>query len=240
MATKPTAATADQRINCKKSTLTFYCCNNSSNCSSKDDCRPQAELTAQQQDFELLSLQLDELEQQSEVLDEQYQAQKAKEWQLQQQQTQSQQQHQQLKQQQDSVRQQLQQLQLEQQSAQKQLSFSQQNLQRSQQQQQQLQQRHQLVQDQLAEVSEPDGEQHETLQLLLEQRAEVELLVQQKAEALHSIRRKAAPGRTRPSGRGTFINAKAERISRFPVKCRRLQSARQQYVGTADRTAGEL
>lgn len=146
-----------------------------------------SELTAQQQDFELLSLQLDELEQQSEALDEQYQAQKAKEWQLQQQQTQSQQQHQQLKQQQDSVRQQLQQLQLEQQSAQKQLSFSQQNLQRSQQQQQQLQQRHQLVQDQLAEVSEPDGEQHETLQLMLEQRAEVELLVQQKAEALHSL-----------------------------------------------------
>ncbi|WP_233009679.1 chromosome segregation protein SMC [Rheinheimera faecalis] len=148
------------------------------------------ELTGQQQDFELLSLQLDELEQQSEALDEQYQAQKAKEWQLQQQQTQSQQQHQQLKQQQDSVRQQLQQLQLEQQSAQKQLSFSQQNLQRSQQQQQQLQQRHQLVQDQLAEVSEPDGEQHETLQLLLEQRAEVELLVQQKAEALHSLEEK--------------------------------------------------
>jgi chromosome segregation protein len=148
------------------------------------------ELTAQQQDFELLSLQLDELEQQSEALDEQYQAQKAKEWQLQQQQTQSQQQHQQLKQQQDSVRQQLQQLQLEQQSAQKQLSFSQQNLQRSQQQQQQLQQRHQLVQDQLAEVSEPDGEQHDTLQLLLEQRAEVELLVQQKAEALHSLEEK--------------------------------------------------
>ncbi|HJS15621.1 MAG TPA: AAA family ATPase, partial [Rheinheimera sp.] len=50
-----------------------------------------SELTAQQQDFELLSLQLDELEQQSEMLDEQYQAQKAKEWQLQQQQTQSQQ-----------------------------------------------------------------------------------------------------------------------------------------------------
>ncbi|MGY5796298.1 chromosome segregation SMC family protein [Rheinheimera faecalis] len=148
------------------------------------------ELTAQQQDFELLSLQLDELEQQSEMLDEQYQAQKAKEWQLQQQQTQSQQQHQQLKQQQDSVRQQLQQLQLEQQSAQKQLTFSQQNLQRSQQQQQQLQQRHQLVQDQLAEVSEPDGEQHEALQLLLEQRAEVELLVQQKAEALHSVEEK--------------------------------------------------
>jgi len=149
-----------------------------------------SELTAQQQDFELLSLQLDELEQQSEALDEQYQAQKAKEWQLQQQQTQSQQQHQQLKQQQDSVRQQLQQLQLEQQSAQKQLSFSQQNLQRSQQQQQQLQQRHQLVQDQLAEVSEPDGEQHETLQLLLEQRAEVELSVQQKAEALHVVEEK--------------------------------------------------
>lgn len=148
------------------------------------------ELTAQQQDFEVLSLQLDELEQQSEALDEQYQAQKAKEWQLQQQQTQSQQQYQQLKQQQDSVRQQLQQLQLEQQSAQKQLSFSQQNLQRSQLQQQQLQQRHQLVQDQLAEVSEPDGEQHETLQLLLEQRAEVELLVQQKAEALHSLEEK--------------------------------------------------
>lgn len=148
------------------------------------------ELTTQQQDFELLSLQLDELEQQSEALDEQYQAQKAKEWQLQQQQTQSQQQHQQLKQQQDSVRQQLQQLQLEQQSAQKQLSFSQQNLQRSQQQQQQLQQRYQLVQDQLAEVSEPDGEQHETLQLMLEQRAEVELLVQQKAEALHALEEK--------------------------------------------------
>lgn len=146
-----------------------------------------AELTAQQQDFELISQQLDELEQQAEVLDEQYQTQKAKEWQLQQQQTQSQQQHQQLKQQQDSVRQQLQQLQLEQQSAQKQLSFSQQNLQRSQQQQQQLQQRFQLVQDQLAEVSEPDGEQHENLQLLLEQRAEVELLVQQKAEALHLV-----------------------------------------------------
>lgn len=145
------------------------------------------ELTAQQQDFELLSLQLDELEQQAEALDEQYQVQKAKEWQLQQQQTQSQQQHQQLKQQQDSVRQQLQQLQLEQQSAQKQLSFSQQNLQRSQQQQQQLQQRYQLVQEQLAEVSEPDGEQHESLQLLLEQRAEVELLVQQKAEALHAL-----------------------------------------------------
>ncbi len=146
-----------------------------------------SELTAQQQEFEVLSLQLDELEQQAEALDEQYQAQKAKEWQLQQQQTQSQQQHQQLKQQQDAVRQQLQQLQLEQQSAQKQLSFSQQNLQRSQQQQQQLQQRHQLVQEQLAEVSEPDGEQHETLQLLLEQRAEVELLVQQKAEALHQL-----------------------------------------------------
>lgn len=146
-----------------------------------------SELTAQQQDFELLSLQLDELEQQSEALDEQYQAQKAKEWQLQQQQTQSQQQYQQLKQQQDAVRQQLQQLQLEQQSAQKQLSFSQQNLQRSQQQQQQLQQRFQLVQEQLAEVSEPDAEQHESLQLLLEQRAEVELLVQQKAEALHQL-----------------------------------------------------
>ncbi|RVT46487.1 chromosome segregation protein SMC [Rheinheimera sediminis] len=145
------------------------------------------ELTAQQQDFAVLSLQLDELEQQAEALDEQYQAQKAKEWQLQQQQTHSQQQHQQLKQQQDAVRQQLQQLQLEQQSAQKQLSFSQQNLQRSQQQQQQLQQRHQLVQEQLAEVSEPDAEQHETLQLLLEQRAEVELLVQQKAEALHQL-----------------------------------------------------
>lgn len=145
------------------------------------------ELTVQQQDFELISLQLDELEQQSEALDEQYQAQKAKEWQLQQQQTQSQQQHQQLKQQQDLVRQQLQQVQLEQQSAQKQLSFSQQNLQRSQQQQQQLQQRFQLVQDQLAEVTEPDGEQHEALQLLLEQRAEVELLVQQKAEALHLV-----------------------------------------------------
>ncbi|MBY0418699.1 MAG: chromosome segregation protein SMC, partial [Pararheinheimera sp.] len=149
-----------------------------------------AELTVLQQDFEVLSLQLDELEQQSEALDEQYQAQKAKEWQLQQQQTQSQQQHQQLKQQQDSVRQQLQQAKLEQQSAQKQLSFSQQNLQRSQQQQQQLQQRHQLVQDQLTEVSEPDGEQHETLQLLLEQRAEVELLVQQKAEALHLVEEK--------------------------------------------------
>jgi chromosome segregation protein len=146
-----------------------------------------SELMAQQQDFELLSLQLDELEQQSEALDEQYQAQKAKEWQLQQQQTQSQQQYQQLKQQQDAVRQQLQQLQLEQQSAQKQLSFSQQNLQRSQQQQQQLQQRFQLVQEQLAEVSEPDAEQHESLQLLLEQRAEVELLVQQKAEALHQL-----------------------------------------------------
>ncbi|EGM76039.1 chromosome segregation ATPase [Rheinheimera sp. A13L] len=146
-----------------------------------------SELTTQQQDFELLSLQLDELEQQSEALDEQYQSQKAKEWQLQQQLNQSQQQHQYLKQQQDLIRQQLQQLQLEQQSAQKQLSFSQQNLQRSQQQQQQLQQRHQLVQEQLAEVSEPDGEQHETLQLLLEQRAEVELLVQQKAEALHSL-----------------------------------------------------
>lgn len=145
------------------------------------------ELTAQQQDFELLSLQLDELEQQSEALDEQYQAQKAKEWQLQQQQTQSQQQYLQLKQQQDAVRQQLQQLQLEQQSAQKQLSFSQQNLQRSLQQQQQLQQRYQLVQEQLAEVSEPDAEQHESLQLLLEQRAEVELLVQQKAEALHQL-----------------------------------------------------
>jgi chromosome segregation protein len=146
-----------------------------------------SELTTQQQDFELLSLQLDELEQQSEALDEQYQSQKAKEWQLQQQLSQSQQQHQHLKQQQDLIRQQLQQLQLEQQSAQKQLSFSQQNLQRSQQQQQQLQQRHQLVQEQLAEVSEPDGEQHETLQLLLEQRAEVELLVQQKAEALHAL-----------------------------------------------------
>ncbi|MDR7122907.1 AAA family ATPase [Rheinheimera soli] len=146
-----------------------------------------SELTTQQQDFELLSLQLDELEQQSEALDEQYQSQKAKEWQLQQQLSQSQQQHQHLKQQQDLIRQQLQQLQLEQQSAQKQLSFSQQNLQRSQQQQQQLQQRHQLVQEQLAEVSEPDGEQHESLQLLLEQRAEVELLVQQKAEALHSL-----------------------------------------------------
>ena len=145
------------------------------------------ELTVQQQDFEVLSLQLDELEQQSEALDEQYQTQKSKEWQLQQQQTQSQQQHQQLKQQQDAVRQQLQQLQLEQQSAQKQLSFSQQNLQRGQQQQHQLKQRFQLVQDQLAEVSEPDGEQHESLQLLLEQRAEVELLVQQKAETLHQL-----------------------------------------------------
>lgn len=146
-----------------------------------------SELTAQQQDFDVLSLQLEELEQQAEILDEQYQTQKSKEWQLQQQLSQSQQQHQQLKQQQDTVRQQLQQLQLEQQSAQKQLSFSQQNLQRSQQQQQQLQQRFQLVQEQLAEVSEPDGEQHETLQLLLEQRAEVELLVQQKAEALHQL-----------------------------------------------------
>ncbi|MBU1621027.1 MAG: chromosome segregation protein SMC [Gammaproteobacteria bacterium] len=146
-----------------------------------------SELTTQQQDFELLSLQLDELEQESEALDEQYQSQKAKEWQLQQQLSQCQQQHQHLKQQQDLIRQQLQQVQLEQQSAQKQLSFSQQNLQRSQQQQQQLQQRHQLVQEQLAEVSEPDGEQHETLQLMLEQRAEVELLVQQKAEALHAL-----------------------------------------------------
>ncbi|MDF3124354.1 chromosome segregation protein SMC [Rheinheimera sp. 1928-s] len=149
-----------------------------------------AELTAQQQDFELLSLQLEELEQQSEALDEQYQTQKAKEWQLQQQLSQSQQQHQQLKQQQDLIRQQLQQLQLEQQSLSKQITFSQQNLQRSQQQQQQLQQRHLVVQDQLAEVSEPDGEQHETLQLLLEQRAEVELLVQQKAEALHLLEEK--------------------------------------------------
>lgn len=146
-----------------------------------------AELTAQQQEFELLSLQLDELEQQTEAIDERYQSHKATEWQLQQQQTQSQQQYQQLQQQQDLVRQQLQQLQLEQQSAQKQLSFSQQNLQRSTQQQQQLQQRYQQVQEQLAEVSEPDGEQHETLQLLLEQRAEVELLVQQKAEALHAL-----------------------------------------------------
>lgn len=146
-----------------------------------------SELTAQQQDFELLSLQLDELELHSAALDQQYQAQKAKEWQLQQLQTQSQQQYQQLKQQQDAVRQQLQQLQLEQQSAQKQLSFSQKNLQRSQQQQQQLQQRFQLVQEQLAEVSEPDAEQHDSLQLLLEQRAEVELLVQQKAEALHQL-----------------------------------------------------
>ncbi|WP_233078163.1 chromosome segregation protein SMC [Rheinheimera soli] len=148
------------------------------------------ELTTQQQDFELLSLQLEELEQQSEALDEQYQTQKAKEGQLQQQHSQSQQQHQQLKQQQDLIRQQLQQLQLEQQSLSKQITFSQQNLQRSQQQQQQLQQRHLLVQDQLAEVSEPDGEQHETLQLLLEQRAEVELLVQQKAEALHLLEEK--------------------------------------------------
>ncbi len=176
-----------------------------------------SELTAQQQDFELLSLQLDELEQQSEVLDEQYQAQKAKEWQLQQQQTQSQQQHQQLKQQQDSVRQQLQQLQLEQQSAQKQLSFSQQNLQRSQQQQQQLQQRHQLVQDQLAEVSEPDGEQHETLQLLLEQRAEVELLVQQKAEALHSLEEKLRQAEQGHQGVAHLLTQKQKELADFQL-----------------------
>ncbi|CAI3795184.1 chromosome segregation protein SMC [Rheinheimera sp. MM224] len=175
------------------------------------------ELTAQQQDFELLSLQLDELEQQSEALDEQYQAQKAKEWQLQQQQTQSQQQHQQLKQQQDSVRQQLQQLQLEQQSAQKQLSFSQQNLQRSQQQQQQLQQRHQLVQDQLAEVSEPDGEQHETLQLLLEQRAEVELLVQQKAEALHSLEEKLRQAEQGHQGVAHLLTQKQKELADFQL-----------------------
>ena len=176
-----------------------------------------SELTAQQQDFELLSLQLDELEQQSEALDEQYQAQKAKEWQLQQQQTQSQQQHQQLKQQQDSVRQQLQQLQLEQQSAQKQLSFSQQNLQRSQQQQQQLQQRHQLVQDQLAEVSEPDGEQHEALQLLLEQRAEVELLVQQKAEALHLLEEKLRQAEQGHQGVAHLLTQKQKELADFQL-----------------------
>jgi chromosome segregation protein len=175
------------------------------------------ELTAQQQDFELLSLQLDELEQQSEALDEQYQAQKAKEWQLQQQQTQCQQHHQQLKQQQDSVRQQLQQLQLEQQSAQKQLSFSQQNLQRSQQQQQQLQQRHQLVQDQLAEVSEPDGEQHETLQLLLEQRAEVELLVQQKAEALHLLEEKLRQAERGHQGVAHLLTQKQKELADFQL-----------------------
>jgi chromosome segregation protein len=175
------------------------------------------ELTAQQQDFEVLSLQLDELEQQSEMLDEQYQAQKAKEWQLQQQQTQCQQQHQQLKQQQDSVRQQLQQLQLEQQSAQKQLSFSQQNLQRSQQQQQQLQQRHQLVQDQLAEVSEPDGEQHETLQLLLEQRAEVELLVQQKAEALHLLEEKLRQAEQGHQGVAHLLTQKQKELADFQL-----------------------
>lgn len=175
------------------------------------------ELTTQQQDFEVLNQQLDELEQQSEALDEQYQAQKAKEWQLQQHQTQSQQQHQQLKQQQDLVRQQLQQLQLEQQSAQKQLSFSQQNLQRSTQQQQQLQQRYQLVQDQLAEVSEPDGEQHDTLQLLLEQRAEVELLVQQKAEALHSLEEKLRQAEQGHQGVAHLLTQKQKELADFQL-----------------------
>ena len=176
-----------------------------------------SELTAQQQDFELLNLQLDELEQQAEMLDEQHQAQKAKEWQLQQQQTQSQQQHQQLKQQQDSVRQQLQQLQLEQQSAQKQLSFSQQNLQRSQQQQQQLQQRHQLVQEQLAEVSEPDGEQQDSLQLLLEQRAEVELLVQEKAEALQQVEEKLRQAEQGHQGVAHLLTQKQKELADFQL-----------------------